>query len=77
MGGHHVSVQPLAELVGDAFGQTAGVDEHERGALLSDQDCDAIQHVTDLLSRGDSFEFAFRQFERQVEVAPNRGRGHW
>ena len=34
MRGDHVVAQALAELVREAFGEPAGVDEHERGAVL-------------------------------------------
>ena len=35
VGGDDVVAQPLAELVGEPLGQAAGVDEHERGAVLA------------------------------------------
>ena len=59
MRGDHVVAQPLAELVGDALGQLARVDEHERGAVLADQGRDAVEHVADICSaRRHRFELA-------------------
>ena len=67
--GDHVVAQPLAELVREALGQPAGVDEHERGAVLADERGDAVEHVAHLLGRRDRLELALGQLEREVEVA--------
>ena len=69
VGGDHVVAEPLAELVGEALGQAAGVDEHQGGAVLADQLGDAVEHVAHLLGRGDRLELALGQLEGQVEVA--------
>ena len=70
VGRHHVVAQPLAELMGDALGQTTRVHEHQRGAVLADQRGDAIHHVGELLCRSDRLELAVGQLQRQVEVTP-------
>ena len=67
--GHDVVAQPLAELVREPLGQPAGVDEHERGAVLLDQRGDAVEHVAHLLGRRDRLELALGELEREVEVA--------
>ena len=69
VGGDHVVAEALAELVGEPLGQPAGVDEHERGAVLADELGDAVEHVAHLLGRGDRLELALGQLEREVEVA--------
>ena len=69
MGRHHVVAEALAELVGQAFGQPAGVDEHQRGAVLGDQGGDAVEHVGQLLRRGHRLQLAVGQLESQVDVA--------
>ena len=67
--GDDVVAEPLAELVREPLGQPAGVDEHERGAVLADERGDAVEHVGHLLGRRDRFELAVGQLEREVEVA--------
>ena len=69
VGGHDVVAEALAELVREPLGQPAGVDEHERGAVLRDQRGDAVEHVAHLLGRRDRLELALGQLEREVEVA--------
>ncbi len=49
MGRHDVIAQPLAELVGEAFRQTAGIHEHQGRMVLADHGGDAIQHIGELL----------------------------
>ena len=41
---HDVVAQPLAQLVREAFGHAAGVDEHQRGAATLHQLGDAVEH---------------------------------
>ena len=67
--GDDVVAQALAELVREPLGQAAGVDEHERGAVLADERGDAVEHVAHLLGRRDRLELAVGQLEREVEVA--------
>jgi hypothetical protein len=49
MGRHLFVAEAFAELMGDALGQAAGVDEHQRGAVLVHQGGDAVQHVAELV----------------------------
>ena len=67
VGGDDVVAEALAELVREPLGQAAGVDEHERGAVLADERGDAVEHVAHLLGRGDRLELAVGQLEREVE----------
>ena len=67
--GDRAVAQPLTELVGEPFREPAGVHEHERGAVLTDELGDAVEHVAHLLGRGDGFELALGQFQREIEVA--------
>ena len=67
--GDDVVAQPLAELVRDPLGQAAGVDEHERRAVLSHVRGDAVEHVGHLLGGRDRLELALGQLDREVEVA--------
>ena len=69
VGGDHVVAEALAQLVGQALGQAAGVDEHQRGAVLAHELGDAVEHVAHLLGGGDRLELAVGQLEGQVEVA--------
>ena len=50
--GDHVVAEPLAELVREPLGEPAGVDEHERGAVLAHELGDPVEHVVHLLGRG-------------------------
>ena len=43
--GDDVVAEALAELVREPLGEPAGVDEHERGAVLADERGDAVEHV--------------------------------
>jgi hypothetical protein len=70
VGGHDVVAQPLAQLVREALGQPAGVDEHERGAVLDHECRHLVDDVVHLLGRGDRLELAVGQVEPEVEVAP-------
>ena len=67
--GDDVVAEPLAELVGQALGEPAGVHEHERGVVLAHELGDPVEHVVHLLGRGDRLELAVGQLEREVEVA--------
>ena len=67
--GDDVVAEALAELVREPLGQPAGVDEHERGAVLLHERGDAVEHVAHLLGRRDRLELAVGQLEREVEVA--------
>ena len=68
MSRHRVVAEAFAEQVGDALGQPAGVDEHERGAVLAHERGDAVEHVGHLLGRGDRLQLTVRQLEREVEL---------
>ncbi len=67
VGRHRLLTQALAQLVGQPLGQAAGVDEHQRGAVLHDQLGDAVEHVAHLLGRGHGLELAVGQLEGDVE----------
>ena len=67
--GDDVVAEALAELVGEPLGEPAGVDEHERGAVLLDERGDAVEDVAHLLGRRDRLELAVGQLEREVERA--------
>ena len=80
VGGHHVVAQALPELVGQALGQPAGVDEHQRGAVLAHQPGDAVEHVGQLLGRGHRLQLALGQLQGHVQVplmahVDHRGQG--
>ncbi len=68
VGGDHVLAEPFAQLVGQALGQPAGVDEHQRGAVLGDEGGDAVDGIAHLLGRRHRLQLALRQLEGQVEV---------
>ena len=67
--GDDVVAEARAELVREPFGEPAGVDEHQRGAVLADERGDAVEDVAHLFGGGDRFELAVGQLEREVEVA--------
>ena len=67
--GDDVVAEARAELVREPLGEPAGVDEHERGAVLADERGDAVEHVAHLLGRRDRLELALGELEREVEVA--------
>ena len=67
VGGDDVFAQPLSELVCDPLGQPAGVDEHERRAVLSHMAGDAIEHVGHLLRARDRLELALGQLDREID----------
>ena len=69
VGRHHVVAHALAELVGEPLGEPAGVDEHQRGAMVDDQRRDPIEDVAHLLGRGHRLELALGKLQCQVEVA--------
>ena len=58
------------ELVGDPLGHLAGVDEHQRGAVLEDVGGDPVEDVGELEATGHRFELAPREFDGHVEVPP-------
>ncbi len=67
--GDDVVAEAGAELVREPFGEPPGVDEHEGGAVLSDERGDAVEDVAHLLGRRDRLELAVGELEREVEVA--------
>ena len=67
--GDDVFAEAFAELVRQPLGEPAGVDEHERGAVLAHVRRDAVEHVGHLLGARDRFQLAFGQLDREVEVA--------
>ena len=69
VGGDDIVAESLAELVRDALGETAGVDEDERRAVLAHMGSDLVQDVCHLLGARDRLELAVRQLDREVEVA--------
>ena len=73
VGGHDVVAEALAEQVREPLGEPAGVDEHQRGAVLLHERGDAVEHVGHLLGRGDGLELAVGQLQREVEVAEVTG----
>ena len=67
--GDHVVAELLAEEVGDPFGEAAGVDEHDRRAVVGDVLGDAVEDLAELLVAGDGFELGIRELDGEVEVA--------
>ena len=68
VGADDVVAEAFAELVGQALGQAAGVDEHQRRVMLPHQVGDPVEDVAHLLAGGDRLQLALRQLEGQVEV---------
>ena len=69
VGGDHVVAEALAELMGQPLGQPAGVDEHQRGAVLGHQGGDAVEHVRELLGGRHRLQLAVGQLQAEVGVA--------
>ncbi len=69
---HGVLAQPLGQMMRDALGQPARVDEDQRGAMLADQLGDAVVDLVPHLVAGD------RRPVRRAELRrpdPSRGDG--
>src|SRR4029077_2705669 len=69
MRGDGVFAKTLFEMVRDAFGKAARIDEHERRAVLANELGDAIVDFVPHFMRGDRTEFAGGNFNREVEDA--------
>ncbi len=67
--GDRVLAETLAQVVGDAFGEAARVDEDEGRAVGADQPGETLVDVGPLLASGDGLEVGGRHFEVQLEVA--------
>src|SRR4051812_32457510 len=61
--------ETLGELVGHAFCQPPGIDEHQRGAMRKNQLRDAIVDFAPHLVRGYCAEFVPRNFNANVELS--------
>ena len=61
--------QPFAQLKRHPLGQTAGVDEDQRGRVLGDEGGDLVEHVCGLGGGGDRFQLGGGKFEGEVQVA--------
>ena len=61
--------EPLPQLMGDALGQLAGVDEDERAAVLLDELHQSLVDLGPVLVGADSLEFLPRYFDGQIHVA--------
>ena len=48
VGGHRIVAQALGQLVGDALGHAAGVDEHDGGVVLADEGGHAVEDLVHL-----------------------------
>jgi hypothetical protein len=68
VGADDVVAQAFTELVGQALGQAARVDEHERRVMLPHQVGDPVEDVAHLLAGGDGLQLALRQLQRQIQV---------
>ena len=66
---HRVLAQPLAQMVRDAFGQPARVDEDQRGAMLLRQRGDAVVNLVPHLRAGDRAQLVARNFHCQIHGA--------
>ena len=61
--------EPLSKLVGDPLGHSAGVDEHQRRAVLAYVRCDPFEHRRHLLEGRHSAELVVGELDGDVEVA--------
>lgn len=68
-----IRAEALAEGVGDAFGEAAGVDEHESGAVREDEVGDAIVEFGPGFIARDGGEFIPRHFDGDVQGATVAG----
>ena len=59
----------LGQVMGDALGQTARVDEDQRRAVAGDERGEAVVDLGPLLVRGDGRHLGVGQFDAEVEVA--------
>ena len=67
--GDALLAEAVAQVVGDALGQGAGVDEDQGGVVLDDQIGEAVVDVIPLLAGGDGFEVGGGRFDGEVQVA--------
>ena len=60
--------ETVAQVVGDALGQGAGVYEHQRGVVLDDEIGEAVVDVVPLLAGGDGFEVGGGRLNREIQI---------
>ena len=73
VGRHLALAEAGGELVGHAFDQASGVDEHQSGAVSGRQLDDAVVDLVPHLVAGDGPEGLRRHLDRQVPLAPVPG----
>ena len=61
--------EPLAEVMGDALGHPARVDEDERRPVLGDERGEPVVDLAPLLVRRDGLQIGARHLDREIEVA--------
>ena len=66
--GHRVVTQALGQLMGDALGESAGVDEHDGGVVLADELGHAVEDLVHLGVGDHGLEFVVDQLQADVEV---------
>ena len=60
--------EAVAQVVGDALGEGAGVDEDEGGVVLDDQVGESVVDVVPLLAGGDGFEVGGGRLDAEVKI---------
>ena len=70
---HRIFTQLLAQIVSDAFGKAACVDEHKRRAVLANQFRNAMICLAPKLHRRHGPQFVVRNFHCEIEIAPVSG----
>ncbi len=69
MRGHGVTSEAFGEIVGNALGQAAGIDEDERGGMLIGELRKAIVDFAPHFIGGDRAELAGRYFDGDIHLA--------
>ena len=67
--GDALLAEAVAQVVGDALGEGAGVDEDQGGVVLDDQVGEAVVDVVPLLAGGDGFEVGGGRLDGEVQIA--------
>ncbi len=69
MGRDQVVANALAQVHGEALGETAGVDEDQRRAVLHGQFGEAVVDLAPHFIAGDGAEFRRRDLDGEIELA--------
>ncbi len=69
MRGYGIAAEAFGEVVGDAFGQAAGIDEDERGGMLCGELGEAIVDFAPHFVGSDGAELAGRYFDGEIHFA--------